>query len=104
MPAPPSGKQPHLRWLPAAQIRVPAGRKHHRGAPITSRGGPGPRSEKSGRSSSTGPRPAQSQAAPSPRPSQPMGSVLVSFTPVRRRSLVVTPIVFAQAMDGGGRH
>ena len=30
-------------------------------------------------------------------------SVLVSFTPVRHRSLVVTLIVFAQATDAGGR-
>ena len=32
-----------------------------------------------------------------------LGSVLVSFIPVRGRSPAVTRIVFAQAADGGGR-
>jgi hypothetical protein len=32
-----------------------------------------------------------------------LGSVLVSFIPVRRRSPVVTQIVFGQFADGGGR-
>ena len=32
-----------------------------------------------------------------------LGSVLVSFAPVRHRSPAVTRIVFAQATDDGGR-
>jgi hypothetical protein len=37
--APPSGKRPQRRGLPATEVREPAGRKHHRAAPIASRAG-----------------------------------------------------------------
>jgi hypothetical protein len=38
------------------------------------------------------------------RPGRSLGSVSGSFIPVRGRSPVVTRIVLAQVVDGGGRH